>query len=89
MPRVVRTVLGFEQMQIRLAAYLRERVRRGELTERGLGRMTGISQPHVHNVLKGKRYFSGETADLVLNELGMDMLDLLEPEELREWHRRQ
>lgn len=88
MPQM-KTVLGFEQMQARLTAYLREQVRCGSLTERGLGRLTGISQPHVHNVLKGKRFFSAEAADLILTELGMDLLDLLDPGELREWHHRQ
>ena len=85
----VKTILGFECLGARLSAYLREKVRRGDLTERGLGRNTGISQPHIHNVLKGKRYFSAEPADLVLEALGLDLLDLLSAEELREWHRRQ
>lgn len=84
-----KTVLGFERMQARLTAFLLEKVRRGDLTERGLGRRTGLSQPHVHNVLKGKRYFSTESADLILKELGLDLLDLLRPEELCEWRRRQ
>jgi transcriptional regulator with XRE-family HTH domain len=48
------------------------------LTERGLARRAGISQPHLHNVLKGKRFFSLQTADLVLHELGLSVVDLIE-----------
>ena len=84
-----KTLLGFQETHARLTAYLREKVRSGELTERGLARLTGISQPHVHNVLKEKRFFSAATADLILAELRIDLLDLLEPHELREWQRRQ
>ena len=39
--------------------------------------MAGISQPHVHNVLKGKRLFSPELADTILHVLRMDLLDLI------------
>jgi transcriptional regulator with XRE-family HTH domain len=47
--------------------------------------MVGVSQPHIHNVLKGKRFFSLETADQVLQSLGVDVLDLIDPEE---WNQR-
>ena len=81
-------MMNFEEFERRLIAYLQELVRSGEISERGLARITGVSQPHVHNVLKGKRYFSLETADEILRELHMDLLDLIEPEELLEWTRR-
>ena len=76
------SMLGFEQLQDRLLMHIRERIRSGELTERGLARMTGISQPHVHNVLKGKRFFSLRAADAVLLELRLDVIDLIEPDDL-------
>ena len=69
-------------LQERFVALLRERVRNGELTERGLARMVGISQPHMHNVLQGKRTFSIETTDDVMRYLRVDVLDLIEPGEL-------
>ena len=72
-----------------LVNHLRERVRSGELTERGLARLTGVSQPHIHNVLKGYRVFSVGTADVILFHLKLDVMDLLEPPELLEWQRRQ
>ncbi|HWB86134.1 MAG TPA: helix-turn-helix transcriptional regulator [Bryobacteraceae bacterium] len=81
--------MDFRQLQDRLIANLRERVRSGELTERGLARLTGISQPHIHNVLKGIRLLSMETADQILQGLDMELLDLIEPQDVVEWRRRQ
>ena len=40
--------------------HLRTRIQNGELTERSLARLTGISQPHIHNVLKGAKILSPE-----------------------------
>jgi transcriptional regulator with XRE-family HTH domain len=71
-------------IQRRFVAGLRKRIRGGELTERGLARMLGVSQPHLHNVLKGKRTFSVETLDHVMRQLDIDLLDLVEPGELDE-----
>jgi transcriptional regulator with XRE-family HTH domain len=76
-------MLRFAEFHSRLVAYLRERVRSGELTERGLARMTGISQPHIHNVLKGKKFFSLDVCDAILSELNLDLFDLLQPAEVK------
>jgi len=81
-------MMDFQELRRRLTAHLRERVRQGEITERGLARLTGVSQPHIHNVLKGKRLFSMEFADAILRGLHLDLLDLIEPGELLEWRRR-
>ena len=81
-------MLDFQQLHHRLTLLLLERVQGGELTERGIARITGVSQPHIHNVLKGKRLFSAVTADAVLRELGLDLLDLVERRELLEWQQR-
>ena len=75
--------MTFHDLQERLLEELRQRVRSGAATERGLARHTGISQPHLHNVLKGKRMLSLERADSVLHSLQIDILNLIEPEELR------
>lgn len=81
--------MNFREQQRRLIAHLRALVRSGDATERGLARLTGVSQPHMHNVLKGKRLLSLEMADQVLAQLHLDLLDFIEPEELLEWqHRR-
>ena len=80
--------MDFHELQMRLVAFLRERIRSGELTERGLARLTRVSQPHIHNVLKEKRLLSIETSDRILRRLRMDLLDLVRPEDLAEWQRR-
>ncbi|MBZ5594381.1 MAG: helix-turn-helix domain-containing protein [Acidobacteriia bacterium] len=72
----------FELLQIRLIAHVQQRVQRGELTERGLARHTGISQPHLHNMLKGARVLSPQMADLLLHHLHITLLDLLDADEL-------
>ncbi|MGA2725677.1 MAG: helix-turn-helix transcriptional regulator [Bryobacteraceae bacterium] len=79
--------MNFHQQQRRLIAHLRELVRNGDATERSLARLTGVSQPHMHNVLKGKRLLSLEMADQVLAQLHLDLLDFIEPGELLEWQR--
>jgi transcriptional regulator with XRE-family HTH domain len=70
--------MNFQALHLRLTEYVAAKVRSGELTERGLARRSGISQPHLHNVLKGKRFLSLRSADLVLNELGLGVLDLVD-----------
>ena len=79
---------GFRELNERLTTLLADRVRKGELTERGLSRRTGVSQPHIHNVLKRKRFLSTETADAILHEMHIDVLDLFDPRELVEWQQR-
>jgi transcriptional regulator with XRE-family HTH domain len=80
--------MDFQELERRFIEYLRQRIRSGDLTERKLARLTGISQPHVHNVLKGKRSFSLAMADTILNVLHLDLLDLIQPEEAAEIRRR-
>jgi len=72
--------MHFGELQRRLIAALRSRLRNGELTERRLARLTGISQPHIHNVLKGKRILSPRAADIILRKTELSILDLLRPE---------
>lgn len=72
--------MDFLELEQRLVEHIRELVRCGELTERHLARMTGLSQPHIHNVLKRKRSLSIDSADLILHVLHLDLLDLLDPD---------
>ncbi len=69
--------MKFSDIHARLTEHIALKVSRGELSERALARRAGISQPHLHNVLKGKRCFSLETADLVMEALDMTVLDLI------------
>jgi transcriptional regulator with XRE-family HTH domain len=80
--------MTFHDLQQRLLDELRQRVHSGAATERSLARLSGISQPHLHNVLKGKRILSVERADEVLRRLQIDVLHLIDTEELRESIRR-
>src|SRR5438477_183828 len=45
--------MTFYELQQRLVAHLRRRIRGGEATERGMSQMAGISQPHLHDGLYG------------------------------------
>jgi hypothetical protein len=81
-------MLCFAELQTRLIAMLRNKVRSGETTERGLARLVGISQPHIHNVLKGKKLLSLELSDNILRILHLDLLDFVEPAEIEEKMRR-
>ncbi len=74
--------MTFQDAQQRLLAYVRDRIHNGELTERGFARMIGVSQPHVHNVLKGVRNLSVEVSDSILKLLHITILDLLASDEL-------
>jgi transcriptional regulator with XRE-family HTH domain len=80
--------MTFCDLHERLIENLRQRVRSGEMTERGMARATGVSQPHIHHVLRGKRLLSAVTADQILRQLNMDLLDLIEWEELLQSRRR-
>jgi transcriptional regulator with XRE-family HTH domain len=72
----------FELLKLRLITHVQGRLQRGELTERGLARRTGISQPHLHNVLKGVRVLSPQMGDLLLRHLHITLVDLLSADEL-------
>jgi hypothetical protein len=80
--------MTFHDLHQLLLEELRQRVRSGAATERGLARLSGISQPHLHNVLKGKRKLSLGKADVVLHRVQIDLLQLIESGELRESSRR-
>lgn len=72
----------FGELQARLLEHVRLRIRNGELTERNLARTIGMSQPHVHNVLKGVRALTPGMADLILAGLGLSATDMAKSSEL-------
>jgi hypothetical protein len=73
--------MDFKELQIRLVTLLQSRLRNGELSERRMAHLTGISQPHMHNVLKGVRTLSPRAADRILRTFQLTVLDLLLPED--------
>lgn len=74
--------LTFATLHDRLLMAVRYRLNNGEYTERSLARQIGVSQPHVHNVLKGVRGFSTEFGDALMAGLDFSVLDLIEADEL-------
>jgi plasmid maintenance system antidote protein VapI len=68
--------MSFARVSASLQEYARELVRNGDFTERGLARFLGVSQPHIHNVLKGARPLTPELFDTMLKRLDLDLLDL-------------
>ena len=67
-------ILEFCQRLIELA---RERVHSGEVSERRLARLSAISQPHLHNVLKGIRTLSPEAADRLMRAMDITVPQVL------------
>ena len=55
----------------------RRRVSAGIVTERQLARLCGLSQPHMHNVLKSFRSLSPESADRLMSALHIDIAELM------------
>lgn len=74
--------LSLADLRRRLVDRLRDKVRNGEWTERGLARAAGISQPHLHHALKGARELSPENADRLAAAAEIALFDLLDPEAL-------
>ena len=69
-------------LHARLLGVIRHKIASGEFTERGLARQAGISQPQVHNLLKGARNLLPDTADQLMESLGIEFGELLTPEEI-------
>jgi hypothetical protein len=76
--------ISFESLLGRLISAVNLRIKNGEYTERGLARILGVSQPQMHNVLKGARTLHTDLADRLLWKLGISVLDLFEEGELSE-----
>lgn len=69
--------LTFGELQGRLLMYIVRKIRNGEFTERSLARILGVSQPQLHNVLKGARPLKPEFADCLLQHFKIGVLDLV------------
>lgn len=74
----------FQALQLRLITFINTRIRNGDFTERGLAKIIGVSQPQIHNVLKGARKLRPELADRLIRKFEMSVLDLLEAGEIYE-----
>jgi len=76
------TDVTFHILRTRLVAVVNARLKNGEFTERGLARILGVSQPQIHNVLKGARKLQWDLADRLIADLGVKLLDLWNDDEL-------
>src|ERR1700761_1830408 len=76
------TDVTFHTLRTRLVAAVNARLQNGEFTERGLAKILGVSQPHIHNVLKGARTLQWDLADRFISDLGIRILDLWNEDEL-------
>lgn len=61
----------------RLTELARDRVQSGEVSERRLAKLSTISQPHLHNVLKGIRILSPEAADRLMRAMDITIPQIL------------
>jgi len=75
--------MRISDLQDNLRAHIWARIHRGELTGSGLSRDAGFQQAHMSNFLNARRGLSPEAMDRLLEVLGVDVLDLADPEELR------
>jgi plasmid maintenance system antidote protein VapI len=80
--------LTFSELKLRLIRAVNARILNGEFSERGLARILGISQPQIHNVLKGARKLHGDLADRLLAMLGLSVVELFQDEEVQEHQQR-
>jgi transcriptional regulator with XRE-family HTH domain len=64
-------------LQNQLRNLVRERIAAGELTGTELARRAGFQQAHVSNFLNGRRGFSIETMDRVMEVLRLEVADLM------------
>lgn len=72
--------MTFTDLYNRLITEVLVRINSGDITERGLARVVGVSQPQIHNVLKGKRRLQPVLADRLLEKFNLDLLELLQIE---------
>lgn len=69
--------VNLADLQQALIAAAHVRIRNGQVTVRGLARMSGVSQPHLHNVLKNLRLLSTDSADRLMRALNLSTEDLM------------
>jgi len=66
----------FHTLLDHLRARVSDRIAQGEVTERSLARQAGISQSHLHNILKGIRGMTPDVADKLMTTLQLKLSDL-------------
>lgn len=72
-------MVNFDVIKKRLIRFVSLRIQNGDCTQRQLAKLVGVSQPQLHNVLKGARELKRELADALLAHFEISLIDLLEP----------
>src|SRR5580698_6505293 len=75
--------MTFLTLQDELRNHILARIRRKELTGSGLARAAGFPQGHLSNFLNARRGLSLESMDRLLDTLGIEVLDLVDPKDLQ------
>jgi hypothetical protein len=65
--------ISISELLGRVIGVARQAVQAGEISERALARRAGLSQPHLHNVLKGVRALSPAAADQLMRALDVSV----------------
>ncbi len=68
----------FESLNRCLIFLINNKILNGEVTERALARAVSVSQPQIHNVLKGTRKLQPYLADRLMNKFRISFGDLIE-----------
>jgi transcriptional regulator with XRE-family HTH domain len=74
--------LDYALLYRRLLGYVQRRINNGEFSERALARQLCVSQPQLHNVLKGVRRLQPAFADHILKHFGITPLALITDDEI-------
>ena len=75
---------SFDGLLLRLQRQIKQKIDSGEYSERSLARVLEVSQPHLHNMLKGVRRMNPRFADRVLRKFKIDVFDLFNNDEIIE-----
>lgn len=68
--------MTFQQLRAEALATIRRHIANGYFTERQLARVARVSQPQVHNVLKGARLPSAATLDRICQAAHIDVAEI-------------
>ena len=74
--------MTFFNLRELLLIRLRRMLENGAVSESTLARRLGVSQPHLHNTLKGVRGVTIQMADQFLESMGWSVLDLVDSSDL-------
>lgn len=78
-------MISFLTLRSQFLEEVRRRIRNGQWTERRLAVTIGISQPHLHHILRELRTATPKISDALLEALNFSLLDCLPAPEIRKF----